>query len=32
MSMVFCRGCGKEIHETALTCPHCGAQQKGTSS
>ncbi|WP_423709394.1 NINE protein [Undibacterium sp. WLX3042] len=27
MSMVFCRGCGKEIHETALTCPHCGAPQ-----
>ncbi|MDF7826626.1 zinc ribbon domain-containing protein [Pontiellaceae bacterium B12227] len=25
MSMVFCRGCGKEIHETAPTCPHCGA-------
>lgn len=27
MSMVFCRGCGKEIHETAPTCPHCGAPQ-----
>ncbi|MCU6432491.1 NINE protein [Undibacterium sp. Jales W-56] len=27
MSMVFCRGCGKEIHETALSCPYCGAQQ-----
>lgn len=25
--MVFCRGCGKEIHETAPTCPHCGAPQ-----
>ncbi len=25
--MVYCRGCGKEIHETALTCPACGAQQ-----
>jgi len=23
--MVFCRGCGKEIHETARSCPHCGA-------
>ena len=22
--MVFCRGCGKEIHETAIMCPHCG--------
>ena len=28
MSMVFCRGCGKEIHDSAVTCPHCGAQQK----
>ena len=27
MSMVFCRGCGKEIHETALSCPQCGAAQ-----
>ena len=25
--MVFCKGCGKEIHETAIACPHCGAQQ-----
>ncbi len=27
MGMVFCRGCGKEIHETAPMCPHCGAPQ-----
>jgi TM2 domain-containing membrane protein YozV/Tfp pilus assembly major pilin PilA len=27
MSMIFCRGCGKEIHESAVTCPHCGAPQ-----
>lgn len=27
MSMVFCRGCGKEIHSTAVSCPHCGAAQ-----
>lgn len=26
-SMVFCRGCGKEIHSSARTCPHCGAPQ-----
>ena len=26
---VFCRGCGKEIHETATTCPSCGAPQEG---
>lgn len=25
--MVFCRGCGREIHETAMSCPHCGAIQ-----
>jgi hypothetical protein len=31
MGMVFCRGCGKEIHETARSCPHCGAQQKTNS-
>lgn len=30
--MVFCRGCGKEIHETALMCPHCGAPQKKLST
>ena len=27
MAMVYCRGCAKEIHETALTCPTCGAPQ-----
>lgn len=30
--MVFCRGCGKEIHESALTCPFCGAVQQTKSS
>jgi len=25
--MVFCRGCGKEIHITAPMCPMCGAPQ-----
>lgn len=25
--MVFCRGCGRELHETAPSCPHCGAPQ-----
>jgi TM2 domain-containing membrane protein YozV/Tfp pilus assembly major pilin PilA len=25
--MVFCRGCGKEIHESAPACPHCGFVQ-----
>lgn len=32
MAMVFCRGCGKEIHETAPMCPHCGAPQVAVSS
>jgi len=27
MPMVFCRGCGKEIHDSAPVCPHCGAPQ-----
>ena len=31
MSMVFCRSCGKEIHNTALACPHCGAPQTATN-
>ena len=22
--MAFCRSCGKQIHKSALTCPHCG--------
>lgn len=30
--MVFCRGCGKEIHETAVSCPHCGSPQSKASS
>lgn len=32
MSMVFCRGCGKELHETAPTCPQCGAPQGNLNS
>jgi TM2 domain-containing membrane protein YozV len=30
--MKFCHGCGKEIHETAVSCPHCGAKQSGTGT
>ena len=26
--MVYCKGCGKEIHESARSCPHCGAVQR----
>lgn len=25
--MVFCRGCSKELHESAPSCPQCGAVQ-----
>ncbi|KPS90936.1 hypothetical protein AN697_28135, partial [Enterobacter cloacae subsp. cloacae] len=31
-SMVYCRGCGKEIHETAKSCPHCGATKASSGS
>ena len=34
MAMVFCRGCGKEIHDSAPVCPSCGAvqiQQQGAT-
>lgn len=31
MGMVFCRGCGKKINDSALACPHCGATQTLTS-
>lgn len=27
-SMIYCHGCGKQIHESATSCPHCGAQNK----
>jgi len=32
MGMIFCRGCGKEIHESAISCPHCGAPQSDVSA
>jgi len=28
MGMVYCRGCGAQIHESAVTCPQCGAAQQ----
>lgn len=30
--MVFCRGCGAQIHSTAASCPHCGAPQVAVSA
>ncbi len=32
MAMVFCRGCGKEVHDSAKACPHCGAAQGAAGS
>ena len=32
MSTVFCRGCGKEINESVVYCPHCGASQSTPSA
>jgi TM2 domain-containing membrane protein YozV len=26
-SMGFCRACGKQVHQSAIACPGCGAQQ-----
>lgn len=26
-NMGFCRACGKQVHQTATSCPGCGAQQ-----
>lgn len=26
-AMLFCRGCGRQIHKSAPTCPHCGCVQ-----
>lgn len=29
---MFCRYCGKEIHESAVSCPNCGGMQKLASN
>lgn len=29
---VYCRGCGKAIHESAASCPKCGAPQSAVAS
>ncbi|OIO03586.1 MAG: hypothetical protein AUJ49_04310 [Desulfovibrionaceae bacterium CG1_02_65_16] len=29
--MIHCRGCGKEIHYTATSCPHCGCIQNAST-
>lgn len=30
MSMIYCSGCGQQIHSSAESCPNCGAKQVGT--
>lgn len=32
MGMIFCRGCGHQIHESAVACPQCGAPNDTTGS
>lgn len=29
--MNYCRACGKTVHETAASCPHCGAVQRAVT-
>lgn len=30
--MIYCQGCGKEMHESAQACPSCGAPAAGTNT
>lgn len=30
--MSYCRGCGHQIHDTAISCPQCGAVQSPHSA
>lgn len=32
MGMIFCRGCGHQIHDSAVNCPKCGAPNAVTGS
>lgn len=32
MTTKFCHGCGKELHQSARSCPHCGAEQTSKST
>ena len=29
---MFCRNCGKELHENAIACPSCGCPPKGSGT
>ncbi|BBG30716.1 MULTISPECIES: TM2 domain-containing protein [Zymobacter] len=30
--MIYCQGCGKEMHESAQACPSCGAPSTGATT
>ena len=30
--MLFCRACGKQMHQSATACPGCGASQNGINN
>jgi hypothetical protein len=30
--MMYCRGCGKQLHISAIACPACGATQPGSNA
>jgi len=32
MGMIFCRGCGQQIHDSAVNCPKCGAPNAPASN
>lgn len=32
MGMLYCRGCGQQMHESAPFCPHCGAPQSSAAT
>ena len=32
MAMVYCRGCAKQLHDSAPACPQCGALQFASST
>ncbi len=31
-TMMYCTACGKQIHESATTCPGCGAPQQASAA
>lgn len=31
MALIYCRDCGKQISDEALSCPNCGAMVRGSN-